>query len=148
MSKELTSIDVTKLAEYSRKISEIGSLNKMMAPNYLRDFIQAMDLTSDLLSKAVKINLDAKSELEKFRAIAYLENSEDYCKEKDIKMTNGVREMYVDIDANVIAAKDKYAATEALVTFLKNKYQAFRCAHDDVKKISFNDAQGTGFEGF
>jgi hypothetical protein len=148
MSKELTSIDVTKLAEYSRKISEIGSLNKMMAPNYLRDFIQAMDLTSDLLSKAVKINLDAKSELEKFRAIAYLENSEDYCKEKDIKMTNGVREMYVDIDANVIAAKDKYAATEALVTFLKNKYQAFRCAHDDVKKISFNDTQGTGFEGF
>lgn len=148
MSKELTSIDVTKLAEYSQKISEIGSLNKMMAPNYLRDFINAMDLTSDLLSKAVKINLDAKSELEKCRAIAYLENSEDYCKEKDIKMTNGVREMYVDIDANVIAAKDKYAATEALVTFLKNKYQAFRCAHDDVKKISFNEVQGTGFEGF
>lgn len=148
MSRELASIDVTKLAEYSRKISEIGSLNKMMAPNYLRDFIQAMDLTSDLLSKAVKINLDAKSELDKCRAIAYLENSEDYCKQKDIKMTNGVREMYVDIDADVLVAKDKYAATEALVTFLKNKYQAFRCAHDDVKKISFNEVQGTGFEGF
>lgn len=145
---ELTSIDVTKLAEYSRKISEIGSLNKMLAPNYLRDFINAMDLTSDLLSKATKLNLDAKSELEKHRAIAYLETAEDYCKQKDIKMSNGVREMYVDIDPNVIAAKDKYAATEALVTFLKNKYQAFRCAHDDVKKISFNDTQGTGFEGY
>ena len=144
----LTSIDVTKLAEYSRKISEIGNMNKLLAANYLRDFINAMDLTSDLLSKAVKINLDAKSELEKCRAIAYLETSEDYCKEKEIKMSNGVREMYVDIDPEVIAAKDKYAATEALVTFLKNKYQAFRCAHDDVKKISFNDAQGTGFEGF
>lgn len=145
---ELTSIDVTKLAEYSRKISEIGSLNKMMAPNYLRDFINAMDLTSDLLSKATKMNLDAKSELEKSRAIAYLEKAEDYCTEKEIKMSNGVREMYVDLDDDVIAAKDKYAATEALVTFLKNKYQAFRCAHDDVKKISFNDTQGTGFEGF
>jgi hypothetical protein len=145
---ELTSIDVTKLAEYSRKISEIGNMNKLLAANYLRDFINAMDLTSDLLSKAVKINLDAKSELEKCRAIAYLETAEDYCKEKEIKMSNGVREMYVDIDDDVIAAKDKYAATEALVTFLKNKYQAFRCAHDDVKKISFNDTQGTGFEGF
>jgi hypothetical protein len=144
----LTSIDVTKLAEYSRKISEIGNMNKLLAANYLRDFINAMDLTSDLLSKAVKVNLDAKSELEKSRAIAYLETSEDYCLRREIKMSNGVREMYVDIDENVIAAKDKYAATEALVTFLKNKYQAFRCAHDDVKKISFNDTQGTGFEGF
>ena len=145
---ELSSIDVTKLVEYSRKISEIGSLNKMMAPNYLRDFINAMDLTSDLLSKAVKVNLDAKADLERCRAIAYLETSEDYCTKKDIKMTNGVREMYVDMDESVISAKDKYAATEALVTFLKNKYQAFRCAHDDVKKISFNETQGTGFEGF
>jgi hypothetical protein len=144
----LTSIDVTKLAEYSRKISEIGNMNKLLAANYLRDFINAMDLTSDLLSKAVKVNLDAKSELEKSRAIAYLETSEDYCAKREIKMSNGVREMYVDIDEDVIAAKDKYAATEALVTFLKNKYQAFRCAHDDVKKISFNDTQGTGFEGF
>lgn len=148
MSNQLTSIDVTKLADYSRKISEIGSMNKMLAPNYLRDFINAMDLTSELLSKAVKINLDAKSELERSRGIAYLETSEDYCEKRELKMTNGVREMYVDIDPDVIAAKDKYAATEALVTFLKNKYQAFRCAHDDVKKISFNDAQGTGFEGF
>lgn len=148
MSNQLTSIDVTKLAEYSRKISDIGNMNKLLAANYLRDFINAMDLTSDLLSKAVKINLDAKSELEKCRAIAYLESSEDYCLKKEIKMSNGVREMYVDIDPEVIAAKDKYAATEALVTFLKNKYQAFRCAHDDVKKISFNDTQGTGFEGF
>jgi hypothetical protein len=148
MSNQLTSIDVTKLAEYSRKISEIGSMNKLLAANYLRDFINAMDLTSDLLSKAVKVNLDAKSELDKCRAIAYLETSEDYCQKKEIKMTNGVREMYVDIDPDVIAAKDKYAITEALVMFLKNKYQAFRCAHDDVKKISFNDVHGTGFEGF
>ena len=148
MSNQLTSIDVTKLAEYSRKISEIGNMNKLLAANYLRDFINAMDLTSDLLSKAVKVNLDAKSELDKCRSIAYLETSEDYCEKREIKMSNGVREMYVDMDESVIAAKDKYAATEALVTFLKNKYQAFRCAHDDVKKISFNDVQGTGFEGF
>lgn len=120
----------------------------MLAPNYLRDFINAMDLCSDLLSKAVKVNLDAKTQLERSRAIAYLETAEDYCEKKEIKMSNGVREMYVDMDEDVIAAKDKYAATEALVTFLKNKYQAFRCAHDDVKKISFNDTQGTGFEGF
>lgn len=148
MANELQTIDVTKLVEYTKKISEIGSLNKMLAPNYLRDFINAMDLTSSMLSKAVKTNLMCKAELDKTKAIAYLDKATDYCNDNNIKISNGAREMYVDLDADVVDAKNKYAASEAMVTFLKNKYQAFRCAHDDVKKISFNEAQGTGFEGF
>lgn len=148
MSNELQPLDVTKLVDYTRKINEIGNLNKMLAPNYLRDFINAMDLTSTMLSKAVKSNLDAKSNLEKMKAIAYLDKSEEYCNRKGIKMSNGIREAYVDLDEDVIKAKELYSASEAMCTFLKNKYQAFRCAHDDIKKISFNDAQGTGFEGF
>jgi len=148
MSNELQALDVSKLSEYTKKISEIASLNKLMAPNYLRDFINAMDITSSMLSKAVKSNLDAKTELDKAKAIAYLDKAEDYCKSKGIKMSNGVREAFVDLDEDVIRAKDKLAATEAMVLFLKNKYQSFRCAHDDVKKISFNEVQGTAFEGF
>ena len=148
MANELQSLDVTKLVHYTEKIKEIGELNKMLAPLYLRDFINAMDLTSTMLSKATKSNLDAKSYLEKVKAIAYLDKSEEYCKTKGIKMSNGIREAYVDLDEDVIRAKETYSASEAMCIFLKNKYQAFRCAHDDVKKISFNDAQGTGFEGF
>ena len=148
MSNELQTVDVTKLVEFTKLIKDIGSLNKMMAPNYLRDFINAMDLTSTLLSRAVKANLESKARLDKAKAIAYLDKAGDYAKSKDIKISNGVREMYVDLDDDVVEAKDKHAASEAMVTFLKNKYQAFRCAHDDVKKISFNEVQGTGFEGF
>lgn len=147
MANELQSIDVTKLAHYTNKIQDVGGMNKMLAPNYLRDFIMAMDMTSSMLSKAVQSNLKAKAELDKCKAIAYLDKAQGYCKKNEIKLSNGVREMYVDLDDDVIIAKDRYAATEAMVTFLKNKYQAFRCAHDDVKKISFNDVQGTGFEG-
>jgi len=148
MSDELQPIDVTKLAHYTDKIREIGELNRMMAPLYLRDFISAMDLTSSMLSRATKSNLDAKSNLDKTRAIAYLDKAEDYCKEKGIKMSNGVREAYVDLDEDVIRAKEIYAATEAMVTFLKNKWQAFRNAHDDVKKIAYSDTNSTNFEGF
>ncbi|CAB4124809.1 hypothetical protein UFOVP53_32 [uncultured Caudovirales phage] len=148
MSNELQPLDVTKLVDYTRKINDIGNLNKMLASNYLRDFINAMDLTSSMLSKATKSNLDAKSNLERMKAIAYLDKSEAYCKLKEIKMSNGIREAYVDLDEDVIKAKELYSASEAMCVFLKNKYQAFRCAHDDVKKISFNDSQGTGFEGF
>ena len=146
--KELQSIDVTSLLAYTEKIKDISNMNKMLAPNYLRDFIMALDLTSTMLSKAVKINLTAKASLDKYKAIAYLDKAPDYCTDKGIKLSNGVREMYVDLDDDVIKAKDVYAATEAMVLFLKNKYQAFRCAHDDVKKISFNEVQGTAFEGF
>ncbi len=148
MTNELQNIDVTKLVEYTRLISDIGSINKMMTHQYLRDFINAMDLTSAMLSKAVKANLTSKANLDKAKAIAYLDKAKDYCDNKGIKISNGVREMYVDLDEDVIRAKEKYAASEAMVAFLKNKYQAFRCAHDDVKKIGFNEVQGTAFEGF
>lgn len=148
MTDELQKEDVTRLVQYTNKIEEIGSLNKMLAPNYLRDFINAMDMTSTLLSKAVKTNLECKAELDRAKAIAYLDKATDYCSNNNIKISNGAREMYVDLDQDVIDAKNKFAASEAMITFLKNKYQAFRCAHDDVKKISFNDTQGTSFEGF
>ena len=148
MTNELQTIDVTKLVEYTKLISDIGSINKMMSHQYLRDFINAMDLTSSMLSKAVKANLISKADLDKAKAIAYLDRAGDYAESKGIKISNGVREMYVDLDDDVIAAKSRYASSEAMVTFLKNKYQAFRCAHDDVKKISFNEVQGTAFEGF
>lgn len=148
MSKELQSIDVTRLAEYTKKISDIGSMNKMLAPNYLRDFINAMDMTSSMLSKAVKINIESKTQLDKVRAIAYLDKSEEYCRTNNIKMSNGVREAYVDLDEDVIKAKDILAASEAMVTFLKNKHQAFRCAHDDVKKMVYDTNKDTNWEGF
>lgn len=148
MSGELQTIDVTRLVEFTNKIKEIGGLNKMMAPQYLRDFINAMDLTSSMLSKAIRANLEAKADLDRAKSIAYLDRATDYCKDNNIKISNGVREMYVDLDNDVIKSKERYAATEAMVVFLKNKYQAFRCAHDDVKKISFNEVQGTAFEGY
>jgi hypothetical protein len=148
MSRELQSIDITRLAEYTKKISDIGGMNKMLAPNYLRDFINAMDMTSSMLSKAVKINIESKTQLDKVRAIAYLDKAEDYCNSRGIKMSNGVREAYVDLDDDVIKAKDILAASEAMVTFLKNKHQAFRCAHDDVKKMVYDTNKDTNWEGF
>ncbi len=106
MANELQTVDVTRLVEFTKLIKDIGSLNKMMAPNYLRDFINAMDLTSTLLSKAVKVNLEAKASLDKAKAIAYLDRAGDYADLKGIKISNGVREMYVDLDDDVVAAKD------------------------------------------
>ena len=148
VEKRLKTIDVTQLVDYTRKIRDIGSLNNMMAPMYLRDFILAYDVTNTMFANAVRCELEAKAELDRAKAIAYLDRAGDYCKENDIKISNGVREQYREIDPDVIAAKSVHAKSKAMVVFLQNKMQEFRMAHDDVKKMAYSDSYQTPNEGF
>ncbi len=120
----------------------------MMAPQYLRDFILGYDVTNAMLSTAVRCEIEAKTALDRAKAIAYLDRAGDYCKKNDIKISNGVREQYVELDDDVAEAKSTYAKTVALVTFLKNKLYEFRMAHDDVKKMVYSDSYQTPNEGF
>ena len=148
INESLSKVDITCLVKYSSKIRDIGGLSKMQASNYMQDFIQAIDLTNIMLMSAVKLDLDAKSALSSAEAIAYLDLAEEYLKSKDIKPTDNSKKMYMQIDPEVLKARDTKAKTEALVVFLKNKLQIFRYCHDDVKKIGYADQQMTGFEGY
>ena len=148
INESLKKIDITALVKYTNKIKDIGSLSKMEASTYMRDFINAIDMTNLMLMNAINLDTNAKSELNTAEAIAYLDRAADYLKSKDIKVSDGSKKMYVDIDVDVIKAKDTKARTEALVVFLKNKLQIFRYCHDDVKKIGYADQQMTGFEGY
>jgi len=147
LEQKLQQIDVTKLVEYTKKIQDIGSLNNMMAPQYLKDFIIAQDYTSSMLSQAVRFELDAKSAVKTAEAIAYLDRAGDYLKSKGIKDTAESRKKYVPIDPDVQRAEALEAKATALVTFLKNKYFSFRQAHDDVKKMVYSDQYMTPEEG-
>jgi hypothetical protein len=147
VEERLKTVDVTKLVEYTQKIRDIGSLNKMMAPLYLRDFILAYDATNNMLSHAIRCDLDAQTALDTNRSIAYLDRAGDYLKDKGIKDTSEARKQYVDIDPDVISSSNTKAKTQALVSFLKNKMQEFRLAHDDVKKIAYGDPYMSPDEG-
>lgn len=148
LEERLAKLDITKLAEYTKKINDIGSLNKMMAPLYLRDFIIAYDATNTMLSQAIKSDLEAQTILDTARSIAYLDRAGEYLKEKGIKDSSEARKQYIEIDADVVKAANVKAKTTALVSFFKNKLQEFRLAHDDVKKISYGDSYSTPEEGF
>ena len=140
-------VDITQLAEYINKIQELSSISKMMAPTYLRDMIVGQDVAANLLAKAMHTDSKAKSKVEYAESIAYLERAREYLESKSIKDTSEARKQYVNIDADVIVAKDNRARTEALVSLLKSKLSQLRQAHDDLKKIAYGDQNMTGYEG-
>jgi hypothetical protein len=146
-NKQVATIDVTQLAVYLDKVKELASINKMMGATYLRDFIQGQDVAGQLVAKAIQADMRAKAKLEQAEAIAYLDHAGDWLKLKGIKESSEARKQYVDIDEDVIAAKDKKAQTEALVFLLKNKQSILRQSHDDLKKILYGDSSGTAWEG-
>lgn len=145
--QSLVSIDISALAVYLNKVKEIASINKMMGATYLRDFIQGQDLAGALLAKAVQADIKAKARLEQAEAIAYLDRASDYLKMKEIKDSTESRKRYIDIDPDVIAAKENKAKTEAIVALLKNKLSVLRQSHDDLKKILYGDQHMTPYEG-
>lgn len=140
-------VDITQLAQYINQIKELSSTSKMMAPTYLRDMIIGQDVAANLLAKAMQSDSKAKAKLEYAESIAYLERAKDYLESKGIKDTSEARKQYVNIDADVLAAKDQRAMTEALVSLLKGKLSQLRQAHDDLKKIAYGDQNMTGYEG-
>ena len=140
-------LDVTRLAEYVNKIGELSSVSKMMAPVYLRDFIVGQDVAANLLARAISSDSKAKARLEYCESVAYLEKAKEYLESKGIKDTSEARKQYVNIDADVIVAKDKKAQTEALVSLMKSKLSQLRQAHDDLKKIAYGEQNLTPYEG-
>ena|SRR5687768_9060464 len=140
-------IDLTHLATYTNKIGELSSISKMMAAVYLRDFIVGQDIATTLLAKAIQADAKAKAKLEYVQSIAYLENAKPYLESKSIKDTSEARKQYVDIDPDVVSAKDSKANTEAFVVLLKGKLSELRQAHDDLKKITYADNNMTDYEG-
>jgi hypothetical protein len=145
---ELTErVDVTRLATYVNKIQELSTVNKLLAPAYLRDMIVGQDVCANLLAKAIQADSRAKNSLERAEAIAYLDNAREYLESKGIKDTSEARKQYVNIDNDVINAKDRRASTEAMVVYLKSVLSQLRQAHDDLKKITYGDNNMTNYEG-
>jgi|ERR1051325_339065 hypothetical protein len=147
MSELTTKVDVTRLAVYVNKIQELSSINKMMAPVYLQDFIMGQDVAAGLLAKAMQADSRAKAKVEYAESVAYLDRAKDYLETKGIKDTSEARKQYVNIDEDVMKAKDERAGTEALVSLLKSKLSQLRQAHDDLKKIAYGDQNLTPYEG-
>lgn len=147
MSDKIQKIDVTALAHYLEKVGQIASINKMMGPTYLKDFIEGQDVAGAMLARAIREDGRMKARLDQAKAIAFLDKSSEYLTAKGLKVTDEARKRYVDLDDDVMTAADGKAQTEALVALLKNKLSILRQAHDDLKKILYGDQHMTQWEG-
>lgn len=138
MSDLSQSSQFAKVVEMSKKLEKIAEgANTMLAPIMMRDFIVAMDITSDLLAKAIRNDLRASAKLKQAEAEAYFDRAPDFLKAQGVKESSEAKKMYIPTDPAVIDANEEKAKTEALTTWLKNKLQEFRMAHDDVKKMAY-----------
>lgn len=144
---DLQKVDITLLATYVNKISELASVTKIQAPVYLQDMIMGQDVAANLLAKAIKADSQAKAKLEYAESIAYLERASDYLMSKNIKDSSEAKKQYVNIDPDVIVAKDYKAQTEALVVLIKSRLSELRQCHDDLKKIIYDKGIDTQWEG-
>lgn len=148
LTEKINSIDITQIVNYRAKINDLCSIKKAEAPMYLRDFIIAYDASSVILAQIIQYDIQAKTVLESAEAIAYLDKASDYLKDHNIKDTAEARKQYVNINEEYIKAADLKAKTEALVCLLKSKLVEFRMAHDDVKKMCYDEVYQTPHEGF
>ncbi|NJO52551.1 MAG: hypothetical protein HC840_27675 [Leptolyngbyaceae cyanobacterium RM2_2_4] len=147
LNSKFSTVDITQLVKFENKIRELGNFNIMLAPQYMRDFIDAQDVCGVMLATAILVNEKSKALLEEAESIAYLDHATDYLNAKGIKDTADARKRYIDIDADVIRAKDIHAKSMALVSLLNNKLWNFKQAHDDVKKMSYSDQKMTPYDG-
>lgn len=146
-SIDLPQVDITLLATYLKKASEISKVSKAMSGVYLQDLVIGQDVANTLLAKAINEDLKAKSALDYSESVAYLEKASDFLTSRKIKDSSEARKRYVDIDVDVLSAKDRRAKTEALVSLLKGKCNVLRQAHDDLKKLHFSDQYGSSYAG-
>lgn len=147
MSEITQKVDITRLAYYVNKIGELASVTKLMAPVYLQDMIMGQDVAANLLARAIKADSQAKAKLEYLESIAYLEKAREFLEKHNIKDTSEARKQYVNVDEDVVSAKDHKAQTEALVVLLKSRLSELRQCHDDLKKITYDKTSETNWEG-
>ncbi len=144
---DLQTIDVTQLVAYTKKLAEIGSFNKMLAPVLMQDFIVAMDVANTMYRRALRCDSQADNAISVAKSIAFFDKASDFLKAKGVKESAEARKAYIDQDPDVVAAREVKAQSEALVAFMRNKIQEFRMAYEAVKKIAYGDQYQTPWEG-
>lgn len=123
------------LHKYEALISAIPSIGPHNAPYYMKMFLEGKDLASGLHARALFEYERSKAEAKEQHAVAYLERSIEYFKQRDIKPTDELRKQYVQTDSHYKTAKETEDYNLAMMTLLEGKVYKFNAAHEDARAI-------------
>lgn len=139
-------LDMSHVYRYEQLVLQLPQVNNINAPMYMMEFLKAKELTSTFYCKLLLDYERAKNKTKEENALAYLERSQDYIKNRGLKDTDETKKQYVQIDPRYKQAKDQEDMLKALVTLIGNKVDKFQAAHDDTKKIydQTRDPRGYG----
>jgi len=130
--------DMAVIHKYSSKLEELNKgVNTLLAPIYLRDFIVAYDVATNLFARASYIQSKADHLVDMAKAEAYLDKSVEALKNRNIKDTVDAKNHFVSMDLEVGHAKDLKARADAMSAILKNKIVGFKMALETVKKMAY-----------
>lgn len=140
-------LDLTKVKEYEALQKDLVSLDINSGPMYMRDFNIAYELVSKLVSEVEKAYENAVMQRKHEEAKAKIERAPKYFEENktltpSLKDSMSLREAYVALDPEYLAAKERENSLHALLTYLQNKLEFFRSSHDDARKIYDKMASG------
>lgn len=128
-------MDMTDIYAYEAMVEEITGVNGVNGPFYMREFLKAKELSSSYYCRLMFDYEQARNKTKEEYALAYLERSETYIRERNLKATDETKKNYVLIDRRYQEAKDREDMLKALVTLMGNKVDKFQAAHDDAKRI-------------
>lgn len=90
----------------------------------------AMNSISECIRIVTRISKYYKSQSSRYQSIAILEKSEEWFKEHkpDMKITDGMRKTYANMDKDYLKMKEREDSADALLVYLRNKRDDFE--HD------------------
>ena len=145
----LFSLDLTRVDEIENRVEEVKRSNPMTYPDLVVEFNMGMARLGDMIA-LVENELEAAEErLETAKAIAIIERIEEKLLEKKIKSSADIRGAMVQLDPDVIKAKDGVQLLKSALKFLQNKYSTLERAYFSSKTVAdFNNVPlSTNFGG-
>jgi len=138
---ELTESVIHELVYYISKSKEAAMITEQDAPVFLKQIVDGIMKTGDLLAKTGYKASMSRIERKRIEAISALEGYKEYLVEKGGKGTEAERAAFVASRPEVIKAAEEEAYWEAMYVYLQTVKNALVMTHDDVKKTVYTRSE-------
>jgi hypothetical protein len=127
--------NATPIYDAVNQIDQVRRATAITSPDLMATFNMAMHTTSKLISLIELEKSYAEASLREAKAVAILDRADAMLAARNMKSTADLREAVVNLDPDVVGAKERLDNLTAMLTFFTNTYYELREALYSTKKI-------------